>query len=269
MLVHRVLDAFFRTLDAVDAARDRVDRILGREPRPDPWAVEWPPPANAEGHGESFTDASKEKSPVATESPVEELETAASDSAVAASSTKSDRVATHSAVNAKKPIQPAAGAVRTAAGDTKKRAAKQSSAKKAAPKKAASKKSASSKRKGSVDRQGKDFDSPRARAVSDFVRENDFGVVSADAEHNGKKVLARVLWALHAAEEAGSEKGLTSADASALLHLAANIEVFATNLARACRDHSDLIAETEMDGRSKRYKLTSQGKAAALELGAQ
>ena len=43
MIVHRLLDVFFRTLDAVDIVRDRVDQMLGRQPRPDPWATSWPP----------------------------------------------------------------------------------------------------------------------------------------------------------------------------------------------------------------------------------
>lgn len=268
MLVHRILDAFFRTLDAVDAARDRVDRILGREPRPDPWAVEWPPPASSASSLESQEQASKNESAdsshATAKSSVSLADVPASNDDVVAAEAVAADITEKSAATGKKTTRKAA-----AAPAKKKAAAKKSTAQKTATQKAASKKSASSKRKGSVDRQGKDFDSPRARAVSDFVRQNDFGVVSPDAVHNGKKVLARVLWALHAAEEAGSEKGLTSADASALLHLAADIEVFATNLARACRDHGDLIAETEMDGRSKRYKLTRQGKAAALELGAQ
>ena len=272
MLVHRLLDAFFRTLDAVDAARDRVDRILGREPRPDPWAVEWPPPESGDNSGERRADAPKADASVGGEG---SDETAPAETAAPASDVKAGQADANAipeqkpAATRKKTTKKASGSRSAASAASKKTSAKKSPAKKAAKKKAAAKKSASSKRKGSVDRQGKDFDSPRARAVSEYVRENDFGVVSPDAVHNGKKVLARVLWALHAAEEAGSEKGLTSADASALLHLAANIEVFATNLARACRDNGDLIAETEMDGRSKRYKLTRQGKAAARELGAQ
>lgn len=276
MLVHRLLDAFFRTLDAVDAARDRVDRILGREPRPDPWAVEWPPPASAESpRDESFAatgagphDAAPESSgkmaggqatdpasgaavSQAAEEQGEDTSRDLSDAGRAAKKSPSRKAPAKKSKTSTKPTSAPA-----AKGTTKSATAKS----------AAAKTTSSSKRKGSVDRQGKDFDSPRARAVSEFVRENDFGVVSANAEYQGKKVLARVLWALHAAEEAGSEKGLTSADASALLHLSANIEVFATNLARACRDHAELIQETEMDGRSKRYKLTDDGKTAAREL---
>lgn len=253
MLVHRLLDAFFRTLDAVDAVRDRVDRALGREPRPDPWAVEWPPPA-APGNG--ATELRREE-PVAAKP----------------TSPKSP-VAPKAPAAPKKAPSAAAPAVELVDGETKVEAPKKkAAAKKAAPKKASSaaapkakpaaKKASSKGRKGSVDRQGKDFDSPRARAVLEHVKSSSLGVVTEEAEHNGKKVLARVLWALRAAEDAGSEKGLTTADASALLHLAAGMEVFATNIGRACRDHSDLIAESEPDGRSKRYKLTDEGRAAA------
>lgn len=265
MLIHRLLDAFFRTLDAVDAARDRVDRILGREPRPDPWAVEWPPPASA-----PHTDA-----PVATKDATAATEVSPAAQSPAKpeengsdllTSGETTTVAVDSPATSKKTSAAKRPAKQAKTSAKKTGTAAKPTAKKPAAKKQTAKKDASSKRKGSVDRQGKDFDSPRARAVSEFVRESSLGIVSPEAEHDGKKVLARVLWALHAAEQAGSEKGLTSADASALLHLSANIEVFATNLARACRDHADLIQETEMDGRSKRYKLTAAGKAAAAQL---
>lgn len=246
MLVHRLLDAFFRTLDTVDAVRDRVDRILGKEPQPDPWAVEWPPPEEAPAsNGEAPTEARDEKvvAPRKAQPKVAEGAPAVADGEVKAPKREP----------AKKKAAPAA----------KKKAAK---AAPTAKPKATAKKATSKGRKGSVDRQGKDFDSPRARAVFEHVKERELGVVSEDAEHEGKKVLARVLWALQMAEEAGSEKGLTTADASALLHLAANMEVFATNIGRACRDHTDLIVESEPDGRSKRYKLTDQGRAAAASV---
>jgi len=48
--------------------------------------------------------------------------------------------------------------------------------------------------------------------------------------------------------------------------LAGGMEVFATNVARACRDETDLIVESTPDGRSKRYRLTDAGKAAAAGL---
>src|SRR5262249_15403791 len=92
------------------------------------------------------------------------------------------------------------------------------------------------------------------------------GVIAADADYNGKKVLARVLWALDAGDKAGSELGLTAIDASALLHLAAAMEVYATNVARTCRDESRLIEEAQPGGRSKRYKLTAAGKEAAAKI---
>src|SRR5688500_957815 len=210
-LANRLLDVFFRTLDAVDAARERVDRALGRELKPEPWTTEWSPVPEA-------ADASKAPKPTPRPAP---------------------RAPTPRAAPAKKPHR-------------------------VKPEAAASKKSGN--RKGSIDRSGKDFDSPRAKAIVEKLREQKAGVITTDAALQGKRVLARVLWALYAADGAGSELGLTAADASALLHLAAGVEVFATNVARTCRDETDLIEESTPDGRSKRYTLTAAGRAAAANL---
>lgn len=240
MIVHRLLDAFFRTLDAVDAVRDRVDRVLGKEPRPDPWAVEWPP-AEPERKERDDEEAPKRNGATEKASPV-----SAAKQAPAKSEPKKAEAA---------PKQPAA----------KKAPEKKAPAKKAAAK-APAKKSKTASRKGSVDRSGKDFDSPRAKAIWEYVRDNRLGVVTEEAMLDGKKVLARVLWALSAAEAAGSELGLTTADASALLHLAARMEVYATNIGRACRDHPELVEESDPDGRSKRYRLTPRGKALAVDI---
>lgn len=245
MIVHRLLDAFFRTLDAVDAVRDRVDRVLGKEPRPDPWAVEWPPaePEKAERDDDERARQSNGASDKAT--PSHEATRVEQEAPKREASTKE--------------------AKRAEAAPKKKAPAKKTAAPKA---KAADKPATRSKtsRKGSVDRSGKDFDSPRAKAIWEYVRDNRLGVVTEEAMLDGKKVLARVLWALSAAEAAGSELGLTTADASALLHLAARMEVYATNIGRACRDHPELIEESDPDGRSKRYRLTAKGKALSVDI---
>lgn len=225
MLVHRVLDVFFRTLDAVDAVKDRVDRALGRSPRPDPWAVEWPP-----------VDDDAAKVSEAAPSPPEES------SAARARAPRPETTKRALTVDQ----APAAGAAKRS--------------------KAGRKKSASANRKGSVDRVGADLDSPRARAIHTRVQESALPILDEASEVNGKKVLARALWALSTAERAGSEKGLTTNDMAALLHLAAGIEVFATNIGRACRDHDDLITESEPDGRTRRYVLTDAGRATARSI---
>jgi hypothetical protein len=232
MIVHRLLDAFFRTLDAVDAVRDRVDRALGREPRPDPWAVEWPdaepdlphhPESEpAPSNGAHAAEAPAEPAPKAKPAPADKPPAAQADAP------KSDADSTR-------------------------------------PKPVKNKKPGGS-RKGSVDRSGKDFDSPRATAIHEHLSAEGTGIITEEADLDGKKVLARVIWALSAADAAGSELGLTTADTSALLHLAADMEVFSTNIGRACRDHSDLIEETEPDGRSKRYRLTAQGRKRAQDI---
>ncbi len=229
-LVNRLLDAFFRTLDAVDMARERLDRVLGRAPQPEQWATEW--------------------SPTPPTPPVPAAR----------------RPATVVPLrDATAPDKPVVEAPRKK-GATKKirTAGRAATAKTVKPGKAATGRRAS--RKGSVDRKGADYDSPRARAIAERLVSDGMGIVGDDATHGGKKVLARVLWALWAAEQAGSELGLTAADASALLSQAAGLEVFATNIARACRDEGALIAESSPDGRSKRYTLTAAGREAAAKL---
>jgi hypothetical protein len=238
-LVNRLLDAFFRTLDAVDVARERLDRALGRAPRPEPWTSEWSPTPSTELRGPSHVGApppAREESVVVAQAPKEK---AAAAKAPRAAKTTTKKPAPKAAKNDSTVPRPAPGKAPKKAGDN---------------------------RKGSVDRSGKDFDSPRAKAIVEALKASGTGVIAEDAALDGKRVLARVLWALLASDQAGSELGLTAADASALLHLAAGVEVFATNVARTCRDHNELIEESEPDGRSKRYKLTAAGRAAAAKL---
>ena len=255
MIVNRLLDAFFRTLDAVDAVRDRVDRVLGREPRPDPWAAEWPP-ADVEGKEPPLAEEkAKEKGAVAEKAE----KNGATEKAKPSTETTSSTEATAPKPAAKKATAKKTGAKKA----TAKKATTKATTTKAKPAAAAK---AKASRKGSVDRSGKDFDSPRAKAIWEYIQENQLGVVTEEAMLDGKKVLARVVWALSAAEAAGSKLGLTTADASALLYLAAGMEVYATNIGRACRDHDELIEESEPDGRSKRYRLTAKGKSLSVDI---
>jgi hypothetical protein len=241
-LVNRLLDAFFRTLDAVDTARERLDRVLGREPAMTPSAWEAAP----EGATDAFTQrpapTTWSETKIAPAKPPK-APAKATASAPAKKAAKDAQEAKPAKVTAKK---------------TSKGAAKKSPRQKAS-------------RKGSVDRTGADFDSPRARAVLEQLVATSAPVIAEHAAIENKKVLARVVWALGAAQDAGSAQGLTAADASALLHLAAGMDVFSTNIARACREETDLIEEGEPDGRIKRYRLTAAGRkaAAALELRAQ
>ena len=253
-LVNRLLDAFFRTLDAVDTARERLDRVLGREQVAP--ASAWdanPEPAR--------TDAFSQRPATSTWSD-EKAAPARAPKAPPAPPAPAGTDARGAKAKAKVPAAGKAPARTSgkAAGDD----AKESGAKKAAAKKGGAKKKAS--RKGSVDRTGADFDSPRARAVLEQLVALQRAVVAEHAAIDNKKVLARVVWALGAAQEAGSEQGLTAADASALLHLAAGMDVFSTNIARTCREETDLIEEGEPDGRIKRYRLTSAGRKAAAAL---
>lgn len=249
MLVHRILDVVFRTLDTVDAVRARVGAVLGsdsdREPQPSslwPPGVEAPPPAISVDVGtvNTYTDTAS----------IADAWRARPD---AEGSEKKPEPAKKA--KAKKPAKSEAAKPKS---DAKAAKPKSEAAK---PKKKAAAKEPTKGRKGSVDRKGEDFDSPRARAVEAWLKDQKASVVTADAALDNKKTLARVLWAVGAADAAGSEHGLTAADASALLSMSAGLDVFSTNVARAFRDESDLFAETIPDGRSKRYKLTAAGRA--------
>ena len=236
-LVNRLLDVFFRTLDAVDAARERVDKALGRQPQPAAWTTEWSPTPDPPPSREVVREA--RVTTTYTEKPTTTLYTE----------------------------RPAPAPKRATKAPAKgKPATKKAKNDSAVPKAVKGSKLKAASRKGSVDRSGKDFDSPRARAIVERLKSDGIGVITEDAQLEGKRVLARVLWSLSAADNAGSELGLTAADASALLYMAAGVEVFATNVARTCRDETDVIEESEPDGRSKRYKLTTAGKAAAAKL---
>lgn len=258
-LVNRLLDVFFRTLDAVDVARERIDRALGRGPRPEPWTSEWHPAPETERAGPSV------EGPELFETPGQKP---ASAPAAATKSKKPDKTDKNAKTKTSKAPKGTTSAKPAADKARPKKAAPSPSevSRRAEATPSGGKKAGGGNRKGSVDRSGKDFDSPRAKAIVEKLKSSGQGVITEDAALEGKRVLARVLWALAAADQAGSELGLTAADASALLHLAAGVEVFATNVARTCRDESALIEESTPDGRSKRYKLTAAGRVAANKL---
>lgn len=268
MIVHRILDVVFRTLDTVDAVRAKVGTLLGQDPRP---PSEWPPvvedtrPAPAPGgtRANKGSDGSRGTSVddirnTYTEAPDLDGYSAKDEDGAASQPAKQAKKATKKATKK---------ASKTAASTKPKPVKKKAAASTTTPKESKEAKDANanakagSHRKGSVDRKGVDFDSPRARAVEAWLRDHHHPVVAEEAALDGKKTLARVLWAVGAADAAGSEHGLTAADASALLSSSAQLDVFATNVARAFRDESALFDETVPDGRSKRYKLTAAGRA--------
>lgn len=261
MIVHRLLDAVFRTLDTLDAVRARVDAVLGRSEAQPPSG--WP--ATIE------TDLIVEPSVVAREAAAVRATWTGGQDLDAWRDTSGDAPADRPVKKA--PAAKSSTAKKSAApspspSPAKATAKKKASAAAARPRKEkpASKVPAPTSRKGSVDRSGKDFDSPRARAVGAWLSETGAAIVAEDAELDGKKTLARVLWAVAMAEAAGSEQGLTAADTSALLSSVASVEVFATNVARAFRDEDALFVETAPDGRSKRYTVTPAGRARLAEI---
>jgi hypothetical protein len=271
MIVHRLLDAVFRTLDTIDAVRARVDAVLGRGEAQPPSG--WP--ATVEGLiVEEPSVVARDASAIrGTWTEPQDLDAwrADADEAPAAPTKKAPaaKAPAKRAPAAKTAAVKASSPPPSSESAKAPKAAKPKASKAAAkPKKEkpASKVPAPTSRKGSVDRSGKDFDSPRARAVEAWLKETGAGIIAEDSELDGKKTLARVLWAVAMAEAAGSEQGLTAADTSALLSSAAGVEVFATNVARTFRDESELFVETTPDGRSKRYTVTAAGQARLAEI---
>lgn len=262
-LVNRLLDAFFRTLDAVDTARERLDRVLGKDHAAAASSWDADPLATNAAAG-----AKTSSPPPFPQHAGAWPEDKAAPARAAKGATEHDPGAhAKGAAKGTPPKASAPGKTAEPAGTPKKKPSTQKRQKgKQGQQKANAPKAQKASRKGSVDRTGADFDSPRARAVYEHVKAVKRPVVSEEAALANKKVLARVVWALHAAHDAGSAQGLTAADASALLHLAAGMDVFSTNIARTCRDESDLIEESEPDGRIKRYRLTAAGRQAALTL---
>ncbi len=241
MIVHRLLDVIFRTLDTIDGLRQKVGQVIGKGEAQPPSS--WPTTIETAIETNVSTDAQDAVKASYIEPPTLEV--------------YADRVAANDVDAPKEPAKKA---------PAKKKAKASASAAKPKKQKEPSTTPVAASRKGSVDRSGKDFDSARARAVASWLVENKRPMLGEGATLDGKKTLARVLWAVAAAEDAGSEQGLTAADTSALLSIAAGLEVFATNVGRAFRDESALFRETVPDGRSKRYTLTKAGRARVAEL---
>ncbi len=262
MIVHRLLDAVFRTLDTVDAIRARVDAVLGRADAQPPSA--WPAVIDDDNGAIDSASVRSVYSPDDQRLNQWTQDQHDVDGDVAGDASKpapapSQKV-TAKKTTAKKPTatKTAKAATKTTATNTPgKRKAKKTTAKKAA----ASTTTTMASRKGSVDRHGKDLDSARAREVAAFIEKSGSRIIDEEAALDGKRTLARVLWAVAIAEQSGSSAGLTAVDASALLSTVANVEVFSTNVARAFRDEHALFTETTPDGRSKRYTLTAAGRA--------
>jgi len=273
MIVHRLLDAVFRTLDTVDAIRSRVDEVLGRAQAQPPSS--WPAVID-DDTGIDARGVRAVYSPA--DSAVDGWAAAPGDDAADTTGSANDDAAAKTTRSQNAPLAPTKATTKATpktttkqAAPTKKAAATPAKAtKKAAAKKAPTKKTAATTttttRKGSVDRLGRDLASPRATQVARFIADSQRSTVAEDAALDGKRTLARVLWAVAIAEEAGIVDGLTAVDASALLSTAAQVEVFSTNVARAFRDEHALFAETSPDGRSKRYALTAAGRARLAEV---
>ena len=264
MIVHRLLDAVFRTLDTVDAIRARVDAALTREAQP---PSSWPAViGNTRSERTSFDVETARDIYAPTTIDTWRGEPSQAESATAAPAADEAPATSSPGPVATVPAAQPAKVAKTPAPKAKPAASK-AAASKAVSSKSTSRKAAKSKkptpaadtRKGSVDRVGKDLDSPRANDIAAWLSAHPLPVVTEDAAVDGKRTVARLLWAVSVAQQAGHDDGLTAADTSALLSSVARVEVFATNVARAFRDERALFVETTIDGRSKRYALTAAG----------
>lgn len=134
------------------------------------------------------------------------------------------------------------------------------------------KESAVATRKGSVDRAGQDIDSPRAdRLLTRFANlatqdesllDGSLWILTEEDDIDGKKLLARALWALwfaHFFAEDEDDKALSAADMCALIYKIASIDIFPTNIARICREYERFCDAAPADGRSKRFILSEKG----------
>ncbi len=133
-------------------------------------------------------------------------------------------------------------------------------------KKATSKKSATSKRKGSVDRSGQEIESVAAEKVVQYLKEHNIEISLDDIAYEKKAVVGRVIWCLSSAQKARVRGGLTTKDMAALIYQYFGMDIYPTNLARACRQHSDLFEAGETRNRAKCYVLTAKGKKTAKSL---
>jgi hypothetical protein len=258
MIVHRLLDAVFRTLDTVDAIRARVDTALTREAQP---PSSWPAVIGASRRERTSFDVDAARDIYATTT----VDTWRGDSSHDENATSCDApvfpeptTTTPAKPVATKPTRVAPKATKASKAPTK-TATKTAAKTTKATKKPAAKATADT-RKGSVDRVGKDLDSARAQEIAAWLAAHPQPVVTEAAALDGKRTVARLVWAVSVAQQAGHVDGLTAADTSALLSSVAHVEVFATNVARAFRDEQALFVETSVDGRSKRYALTATGK---------
>ncbi len=114
-------------------------------------------------------------------------------------------------------------------------------------------------------RSGKEIESERATKILSDLKAQGKPVIHKNAEVDGKKSLAWVMWALHSAEQAKVEEGISVHDISSLLFHAAKIEIYPINVSRMLHDHEGYIRQVSMEKRTKRYLLTEAGKSLATK----
>lgn len=221
IVVQKLLDGFFLGLDAVDAARRQVDRLLGR-PQEAPFEVVWPEPQGNPPQSDAPSVVPAKTKPAAQPKA----------KSSAASSAKKKAKA--------KPAASSKGSKAAPAKKTAKRSAKKTAA------------GGPSRPKVNIEiedlankvKEGK----LQARPLVD------------DDELGGKRMIARVVYVLGAAdsEDLG---GLSSTEIAHVLTFGLGIETFGTNISRAVRQGMAGMVETlSGSGRIQRYGLSDDGR---------
>lgn len=224
IVVQKILDGFFLSLDAVDAARRKVDQLLGR-PEEAPFEVQWPEPVNPDKSASAPDDAAKNKK-TASEAKDEVLKKAA-------------------------PYKPKKPAPKV----SKKAKASNKSAKKVTKKASKKTQGKTSPRHPKVTLEIEDL---TQKVKKGSIKARPLG---NDDELGGKKMIARIVFVLGVAE-AENLGALSSTEIAHVLTFAQGIETFGTNISRAIRQGTaEMVEIVPSTGRIQRYGLNEKGKS--------
>lgn len=110
--------------------------------------------------------------------------------------------------------------------------------------------------------------SERADQIYNRLYPNNLKLMHHDAELDGKKSLAWILWAFKAAQDASVHDGISVHDVSALVYQVARVELYPINVSRMVHGHSHYIQQVSQEKKTKRYLLTEAGLGAFAGIGA-
>ncbi|MES2503677.1 MAG: hypothetical protein V4534_02240 [Myxococcota bacterium] len=108
--------------------------------------------------------------------------------------------------------------------------------------------------------------SERADQIYRRLHPHDLPLLHQEAELDGKRSLAWILWAFKAADDAAYYDGISVHDVSALVFQAAEVELYPINVSRMVHSHNHYIKQVSQDKKTKRYLLTEDGLKAVQKL---